>query len=326
MKKSIYICGKFIDEQYLWILPIICSFAKEKKIKKLIFEKEINNQIKQHKSLSILQEFEISILEKVSLNQKRFHSMINFFKNINLFFFIFFNLNKKKILSKEINWIKSQYLHGTWDRINLSYNLKNKFLTKIKSIIFGINEVELAKSLIKKNVRYCFLSHTVYEKRFLLAYLREQNVNIFTQAVTNIHRQKKNKDISWGDVDKKLALKFYKKTRIINKYWNNRIKGKGTYIASNIASRNKKNEILNNKNFNVIFLHIFRDSPFNVIDRDRIFVDYFDWFKKTLKILKDSKETWYLKLHPIHKKWGENQKQIILNIKFKFKKTKTSYY
>ena len=76
MKKSIYICGKFIDEQYLWILPIICSFAKEKKIKKLIFEKEINNQIKQHKSLSILQEFEISILEsfikikKISFNDK----------------------------------------------------------------------------------------------------------------------------------------------------------------------------------------------------------------------------------------------------------------
>ena len=154
MKKSIYICGKFIDEQYLWILPIICSFAKEKKIKKLIFEKEINNQIKQHKSLSILQEFEISILEKVSLNQKRFHSMINFFKKINLFFFIFFNLKKEKILSKEINWIKSQYLHGTWDRINLSYNLKNKFLTKIKSIIFGINS-RTCKSLIK-NVRYCF--------------------------------------------------------------------------------------------------------------------------------------------------------------------------
>ena len=58
-------------------------------------------------------------------------------------------------------------------------------------------------------------------------------------------------------------------------------------------------------------MHIFKDSPFNVIDRDRIFVDYFDWVKKTLKIIKKSKEIWILKIHPISNRWGEIQKNII---------------
>ena len=52
VKKSIYICGKFIDEQYLWILPIICSFAKEKN-KNLYLKKKLTiklNNIKVYQS------------------------------------------------------------------------------------------------------------------------------------------------------------------------------------------------------------------------------------------------------------------------------------
>ena len=57
-------------------------------------------------------------------------------------------------------------------------------------------------------------------------------------------------------------------------------------------------------------MHIFKDSPFNVIDRARIFTDYFHWIEETLKIVKDSNEIWYFKLHPSAIKWGEDQKKI----------------
>ena len=54
-------------------------------------------------------------------------------------------------------------------------------------------------------------------------------------------------------------------------------------------------------------MHIFRDSPFCDIDRDRIFLDYVSWVHKTIKIISKSKEKWILRLHPSYKRWGENQ-------------------
>ena len=50
---------------------------------------------------------------------------------------------------------------------------------------------------------------------------------------------------------------------------------------------------------------------FNIVDNERIFNDYFDWFIETIKILKDSKENWLIKLHPSHVQWGENQRIVI---------------
>ena len=42
-------------------------------------------------------------------------------------------------------------------------------------------------------------------------------------------------------------------------------------------------------------LHIFKDSSFDDIDIKRIFPDYYSWVVETLKIVKDSKETWILR-------------------------------
>ena len=61
-------------------------------------------------------------------------------------------------------------------------------------------------------------------------------------------------------------------------------------------------------------LHIFKDSSFDDIDIKRIFPDYYSWVVETLKIVKDSKETWILRKHPSADRWGENQKKIINDI------------
>ena len=62
------------------------------------------------------------------------------------------------------------------------------------------------------------------------------------------------------------------------------------------------------------FLVIFKDSSFDDIDIKRIFPDYYSWVVETLKIVKDSKETWILRKHPSADRWGENQKKIINDI------------
>ena len=76
-----------------------------------------------------------------------------------------------------------------------------------------------------------------------------------------------------------------------------------------IAARSK-NKFQQKKYKNILMLHIFKDSPFNFIDRDRIFADYYHWVEKTLEILCESKETWIIRIHPNAKRWGENSEKI----------------
>jgi hypothetical protein len=111
-------------------------------------------------------------------------------------------------------------------------------------------------------------------------------------------------------------LDFYKKIiKIIKKknieiYWKKRISGRGNYEDSRLALFNKKNKYTINSNY--IFLHIFKDSPFNIIDRSRIFADYFDWIINTLNIIKKTNQNWSIRIHPSSKRWGEDQ-ILILN-------------
>ena len=60
----------------------------------------------------------------------------------------------------------------------------------------------------------------------------------------------------------------------------------------------------------MIFLHVFKDSPYSCIDKKRIFGDYFDWFVSTLRIIGSPNEEWQIRIHPSSKKWGEDQKKL----------------
>jgi hypothetical protein len=148
----------------------------------------------------------------------------------------------------------------------------------------------------------------------LLATFREKDIEVINQAAFNCHLQNKNKDIYFANLDKKKInyLKNIISTEEIETYWAQRLVGKGTYDLANYA-QSKKNE---NTKFikNVIFLHIFKDSPFNIIDRSRIFIDYSEWFIETLKIIKDSKEIWMIKIHPSSYRWLENKNNEIKKI------------
>ena len=55
-------------------------------------------------------------------------------------------------------------------------------------------------------------------------------------------------------------------------------------------------------------LHIFKDSPFTNIDRNRIFADYYVWVLETLKIISQSKEKWVIRKHPSADRWEKIKK------------------
>ena len=190
-------------------------------------------------------------------------------------------------------------------------NLKKNIFVKLYSLFVCLKKINLARDLVRRNVLYAFIGHSVYFSRALMAQLRKNGVEIYNQTSFNIYKQPYKKDRFWSEIKKK-DLKKLNKLNLLNlsqKYWKLRSKGKGHYQDSQLAIKKTKKFNIKEKNF--VFLHIFRDSPFNIIDKQRIFDDYFEWFIETIKIINKSNEKWYLKFHPSHKLWGEDQEKII---------------
>ena len=313
--KKIYINNDFIDSQIIWLLPIVDGYSSKLGINNIVFNSVLPDKILKSKNFTnFSKKYKIDFFCKKKNFFTYLNSIILIIKYINYtkVFFI------KKICNNNFNWFFSEFCHGYWDYCNilLKDNLKKNFYIKIKSFISCINQLDLANKLIKQNIHTAFFGHTTYFSKPFIALFRKKNIRVFCQASYNLYSQYQYEDNYWS----KIEIKDFKKLKKINltktslNYWDNRSRGKGNYDDANRAFINKK--IINN-NFefkNFIFLHIFKDSPFNLIDNKRIFNDYFDWFIETIKIIKNSREKWFIKLHPSHIKWGENQKLVITNI------------
>jgi len=91
-----------------------------------------------------------------------------------------------------------------------------------------------------------------------------------------------------------------------DEYFSRRCRGYSNYADSNRALKHNST-YTRHKKINVIFLHVFRDSPFYHIDLKRVFIDYVDWILTTLEVLACSDEQWLIKEHPSAELWGESQ-------------------
>ena len=317
MKNAVYVGGGFSQDQLLWIIPIVCEKYKGTKINKIIFEEDPdNNVLANTKIKNYLDEYKVINKKELELFKNKYLNylyifILNFFKILNFTFFV----NRKKILNQK-NWFKCQLNHAFWDIClkgikdsKLEPGIKHKFFSILQCCYY----LNLSKILVNNGVKEVFLGHSVYHSRAMLAYFRLLSyIKIFTKAAFGIQRQELNKDIAWHYISKKklrLVKNKINKSEIL-KYFSKRISGKGNYYDANFASLNSNSKIKYRK-FNTIFLHVFRDSPFNVIDNKRIFVDYFEWFEKTLQIIKNSKEIWLVRFHPSHRRWGENQEKTL---------------
>ena len=315
--KSAYITGESLDSNLLWIIPFLDGLNKSAKVNKLYFDKKLDsfpfNNRSTKKILDKYQIFENSYMVNNYFTKFCFKLKILFCYFIQIIKFIFF-FDKKKILNKD--WYNLQLYHSYWDSCLIEMNddqTKPNFTQKLKNAILICETVDNFLK-IKGKLAYVFLGHTVYKYRAILALCRKFNIKVYTVANFNVQFQKKNYDIAWNFLSYKKFSNLMKSIpkKNINDYWSKRLKGKSTYEDARIASKIKNKYIEYPKN--VILLHIFKDSPFNVIDKKRIFFDYFDWIKKTIDILSLSEEKWAIRLHPNYKRWGEDQKKVLKNI------------
>jgi hypothetical protein len=321
MNKKIYVGGGFLESQLIWILPIINSYCKKNNIKSIIFENKLSNQFTKNKRINrYLINYKIEYLKVNFILKNFFKIIIFFFLNLFNFFYFFIMLKKKTLLNKKNSWKNSQIFHSIWDTSFLyleNDEIKPKFFYKIKSSIKVFYNIFLANLLVRKTIIACFMGHTVYAHRAMIATLRNNKIKIICHANHCLYLLNQTEDNSWNTPSKKFLelfknFFFYKEAE---KYWKNRLKGLGTYDDAKIAFA-KNIKIANNYVFpkNIIMLHIFKDSPFNIIDRSRVFSDYIDWIQSTLKIIKDSNEEWLIRPHPSYKKWGEDSSKIFNTI------------
>ena len=310
-KNSIYISG-FSYSQLLWVLPIIKGLNSHK-IETLIIEKSYGEELENYLNKYFLNSDIIYIRKKFFLYEFLL-KIISIIFSLDKIYKFFILIYRKKI---KLSWYDNQIAHSIWDaacsKMNdhqIKPNILQILLSTISSVI-SINQTDKINKIFK--IRYAILGHSVYKYRAVIAGFRKKKIQIFCHANYVIYKQKK-KDTNWSQYN----INFFKKlkkvidTKEVDRYWNLRKKGFSDYEDARIASR-IRNKIKKYPK-NVILLHIFKDSPFNYIDQNRIFYDYFEWISCTLKILEKSNEMWALRIHPNAKRWGENQLLILKNL------------
>lgn len=321
IKKSIYLGGALNNSQYLFTLPIVVGYCNSNNIKKIILEKNLPLKIKNNKIIKgIIKDFEIECLE---FNKKnKFSKVVNviilqFFTIIYYFYkIIFFKPNK--------NFLENQCLHAIWDtslRMMGDNQIKPNFLQILISIIKVLIARNHSKNIISKKCYAAFMGHSVYTHKVIISELINAKVKVYCQVLYSYYKKNFTENFTenfWGTASFNELKKINKNIKV-EKYFKKKIIGKGNYEDSNLATIKKKtNKRKLDLPKNVVFLHIFRDSPFGIVDNNRIFKDYFEWIRFTIKIINKSEEKWLFKIHPSVDRWGENSEKILKNLLNKY--------
>jgi hypothetical protein len=316
--KSIFILG-FDDSQLLILFSILNRRSQKYSYKKIIFGQNISKRLLKTKIVRDFFKNKEIVIFKKNFSIKNYLSIIFFIiLSFHKILIILFTLNRKKLLDKKLSWFNCQLYHSVWDLCYLKQRedkLIPDFFSKFYNILIIYVNLYYAKIIKSLNVEIAFMGHLVYAPKAIIAEFRESNIKIFGHTMESYFPIDKEEDTMWSiltkDFFKKINLKIINKK--ISLYWNKRLKGKGNNEDSRVAAQTN-NVNLTKNNVNIIMLHIFKDSPFNFIDRNRIFADYYEWIEKTLEILTESNELWIVRLHPNAKRWGENSELIFNKI------------
>ena len=312
--RALFIGNGFIPSQLLFIIPIAHGYCVAAGIKTLIFDRPVPREVAEHRLLSgILGQYKIIIAEY--LTKRSFVGALSFLTRRILMlpeaFRLAFQSSRSKLLGG-CSWYEVQLRHGVWDNALQSVpdgTIHISFLRRFMSAVRVLEKVRLARRIVRNyRVQVAFLGHTVYAGRGLVAEFRRQDVRLYAHAANSIYRLDMDSDNSHLFMPRKEwdQLLLLADQSQVDSYWQERSIGNSTYSDARAAFEKSK-EVSWQTPRNIIMMHIFRDSPFNYIDRNRVFSDYIEWISYTLKVISNSREEWLLKTHPSANRWGENQ-------------------
>ena len=305
-----------MDSQLLYILPFAAGYAKQRDIRFIVLDKPLPKQVADNSCInSILDGMEIIYLNP---SMPRLYSLIKrLWKRLRASYIrgipLGIKLNRDLLLTQS-DWFKTQVNHAIWD--TSFYNSADGLLdlnifSRLRSANAVSCNIKMARILEKKyHVTDAILGHVVYAGRALASELKRNGVNVMAHAASVIYHMPDKNDTRWSFVSRSLYnfASYMQKDMLYQagNYWKGRTKGISLYQDAKDAYTGhsaSKGEVP----VNVVFLHVFRDSPFNYIDRQRVFADYIEWISCTLREIANSDEDWLIKPHPSASAWGEDQ-------------------
>ena len=167
-----------------------------------------------------------------------------------------------------------------------------------------------ASFLLKKGFNYFVSGHNVYQFK-IFNFVLSRHAHVYIQGRSNLRRIDRN-----NLFDSPLSLppgfdieSIDASDELVTDFWESRRKG-GTKNQEFLLANSGKT-INPSRPINIVFCHVFHDSPFFLYPGRRLFVDFIDWIGYTLKICASSNEEWIFRLHPSAASWGENSRTLM---------------
>tara|TARA_B100000902_G_scaffold393945_1_gene449257 strand:- start:22013 stop:23491 length:1479 start_codon:yes stop_codon:yes gene_type:complete len=331
IKKSFFIGGDYNSNGLSWWLPIFFEYCKQKKINRIIFEQKNISKILLSNQYFVekFNEFEIVYLEELLpwwTKNIILRILVSPVQSIIFFILSFFNYHQfsNQYLKKNIVAIMdgaSRESENSFIKINYFYVIKYCLLSGYY-IWLG--------NFLHTKIHSCIMVHNVYRYRLVNLVLKKKKIPIFHISKFCIYRQS-NRNIDFHS--KVLDIKTFKKLKKLivqkayKKYWFKRISGNSAYNEANVANfygnKIKTNPTID-LNANFVFLHVFRDSPYQWFKsyKNHLFKDYIHWISETIDILKFSDEKWFIKPHPSSTLYVDNMDKLNFEINKKIKNYK----
>lgn len=177
-----------------------------------------------------------------------------------------------------------------------------------KDLVYGVFDV---LDLLQPDVNIIVINDPIFSKRiiasFLIYYSEKFSLALKVFGCVNSVLYHLSKDRKFGH-------SFIRDLRSLDElnidevetYYQKRISGSSNYEDANRAFQPTQNTSIY-KDAVVLYLHVFRDTPFHTLENDRIFFEYVDWVYETVKYCIEHKIKIVLKMHPSARVWGENQ-------------------
>ena len=299
----------FLDSQLVSILPLIHGFCEERGITHLIFRRNLSAKLLNHsESREVLEKFKVHTFEDpYSSNAGRILKALMFLPRA---ISLALASSRRGLLTHKKDWHQIHRRHALRDTAQIS-SPEGKIALPTRSRLAAAFGVLLAEEygkrlLSKHRISSAFMGHSVYTDRALLALMQKRHIEVFSHYAGIVHRTPSPLDPEGRIFSaEQLRAESHQAEEKFKEYWNSRRRGSEGSLESQLASRAlTKVELATPRN--IVFLHVFRDSPFYTIDRSRIFPDYVIWFLRTLLILRDSSEEWLIRPHPSSLRWGED--------------------
>ena len=317
----IYIGGGFLKSQLLYILPVIHGFASKTPVSTLVFDSEsfkavlelidepiINNLIKRY---ALVEASRPTTAKPFEFIYRLIYGIRKFGVAKSLALLSVHSTN----LLRNVSWLDLQVRHATWDSICLTLKDGSLRVSLIKRFKLCLTILAHYGYGARLSSLYEFKSgvfaHGVYYTRSIIAAFRENRVYCFIDALKCIYRLPLTFDISHSTFPAFYWNEYIQRINIdkVQHYWEGRLQGNSRYADAVLAAHGEQK--WEGKDHGVLFLHIFKDSPFLSIDVSRIFPDYIEWVRFSLTCIIQSQGKWVIRMHPSQELWGEEQSKWI---------------